>query len=302
MGRYRCWADTARAQLEMGLLIWLLLSAPLLGPQSAGIGMLLCAGQNLVPKFELPPQPCTNASLHRDNFVFAPQNQGSFSTKVLPGARMGSLGGAGNLIGNHQMYVVNSVAIGVNGNVTHSNSMLVSYARNEQGAASGASHEFRVRADNGAVFEQTPVRAAALLLQDAVAERRNVTSLGAYLTGLSTTATALLAGLQAYRYTWSEDFSPETRPRYGFVPSEVSLVDSTLGVVSQRIHEQTDVPAVVNDTTTGVCQFENEPPSETSTIDALDGAVDIGSMVALLTQAIIEINIRIGVLEAATVV
>lgn len=264
------------------------------------IGILLDRPAQVVAQFELPPPPCTNASLHQPNFIWSTTNQGAFSTDVAGGARMGALGGAGNRIGNNQMYVVNSVVFGFNGNMTHSNSALFSFGRgNNGGSASGASHEFRVRADNGAVFDQTPIRAPSFLIQDDLQERKNVTSLGQYLTGLSTTATQILLGLQAYRYQWSTNFSPEGRFRYGFVPSEVAEVDSTLGVVNRTFHEQIGTPAVVNKT--DVCQFANDPPSQLSSITDLNGAVDLVSLVALMTQSILELNTRLDLLEQGTI-
>lgn len=216
---------------------------------------------------------------------------------------MGSVGGAGNTFGSDNFVLVNGVVFGFNGHMNHSNSVLFSYGHTGNGTQSQFTHEFRVRADNGAVFEHTPLRASALLVRDQISERENVTSLGTYLTLRGTNATAILSGFPTYRYRWSQDYSPEQRFRYGMVPAEVVSVDSNIGVVDQDVIIQLDDPALVNDTVSDVCSFENEPPSSTFISNDIDhGSIDLGSLVTLLTEAVKELNTRVAVLEATVTV
>lgn len=246
-------------------------------------------------EFFLPSAPCNNNTVLRDNFVWGTENQGSFSEKVMAGARMGSLGGAGNAIGNDQSPIVNSLVFGYNGNVSHSNSVLFSYG--ETGASSQWNHEFRVAAANGAAFQQTELRAAALLVQDNPAERANVTSLASYLSSQATTATAVLTAINTFRYRWTSAFSPENRFRYGFSPTQAASVDTSLAPPSQTINLEIAPPLIVNDTSEGVCQLQNTGVVESTTADSGDGSIDLGSWMAMVTRSIAELDARITALE-----
>lgn len=208
---------------------------------------------------------------------------------------MGTLGGSGNSIGNDQGPIVNSLVFGYDGNVSHSNSVLFSYG--ETAAASQWNHEFRVVAANGATFQQTELRAAALLVQDDPSERTNVTSLLSYLTSQATTAVAILTSLNTVRYRWSSAFCPDNRYHYGFDPAQVASIDPTLAPPDHIIAKEISPPLIVNDTQEGVCQLENVGILETTVTNDGQGSIDLVSWMAMVTQSIVEVNNRIAVLE-----
>lgn len=246
-------------------------------------------------QYSLPPEPCTNATVLRDNYVWSTANQGSFSYVLRAGGRLGMLGGSGNAIGNDQSPIVNSLVFGYDGNVTHSNTVLFSYG--QVGLSSKWNHEFRVHAANGATFQQTELRAASVLVKDDPLERTNITTLASYLASQATTATATLGAIDTFRYRWTNAFSPETRFRYGFDPIQASSVDSSLAPPSQTIDLEVAPPLIVNDTTNGVCQLENVGILESTTANQGEGSVDLASWMAMVTRSIAELDARISALE-----
>jgi len=282
----------ANKQLQscLAALLLLLLGAGICNGQDSGV-------VNIGGVFFLPPEPCTNETVMRDNYVWAAENQGSFSRVLEAGGRLGSLGGSGNVIGNDQSPIVNSLVFGYNGNVSYSNSVLFSYG--QVGSSSKWNNEFRVHASNGAAFQQTELRAASLLVQDDPSERTNVTTLASYLSSQATTATATLVAINTYRYRWTAAFSPETRFRYGFDPTQAASVDSSLAPPSQTIDLEVAPPLIVNDTTEGVCQLENVGVLESTVTNGDDGSIDLGSWMAMVTRSIAELDARITALENA---
>jgi len=264
------------------------------------ISLILLAGlitESLSQQLSVREQ-CTVDSVLTMNFATTALTEDGFTTTIKGGSRMGSLGGSDNILGDDDMNIVNSVIFGYSSNMTHSNSVLFAFGQGDSpGTASQRPYEFRVRADNGAVFEHTPLRASALLVRDQDSARQSVTSLSSYLTSTNTTGTDIVKSLPTYRYTWSSSYSPNSRYHYGFKPFEVVSIDSTIGVTQQTVVLQTSNPTVVNNTSEGICGYENQPPSSTFLSNDIDhGAIDVGSLIAMMAQSIKELDARLTAL------
>lgn len=245
--------------------------------------------------YEIPKPPCGPGRACNNNFEFAQQGAGVFSLSQEMAARSATLGGAANHFGDDLHIVNNALVMGANGSVRHSNSALFAYAN--RAAMTRRNNEFRVHALNGAVFEATPLRAASLLVRDDESERANATTLAAHLASLSTTATARVAALTAYRYQWASGYSPEDRFRYGFLPSEASLVDGSVAPLVHTIAKEVEPAPLINDTETGVCQLALSGPTEVTSDSVEGGSLDLMSLVTLLAQAVKELDARVAALE-----
>ena len=251
--------------------------------------------------FELPPIPCTNQTALINNYVLA-TSQSRCETLVTEGAYMMGLSGCANHIGGTPDHpIVSSLVAGVFGTVSHSHTAVLSYGNRP--LASKHNHEVRVAAWNGATFEGTELRAAALLVSDQPDDSWVQTGLlSDHLVLESTTAVARILALTPHRFRWSGNYSSsETRFRYGLRPSEANLVDPAVAPINRTVVRETEPAAVIDDTNGGgLCGLDivGTLASELTSGDGNDGgAIDLMSLISMLVQSVEELNARLLVLE-----
>ena len=249
--------------------------------------------------FQLPPVPCTNQTALINNFVLATA-QSQCQTLTTEGAYMMGLSGCANRIGGAPDHpIVSSLVAGVYGTVSHSHAALLSYGNRP--AASKHNHEVRIAAWNGATFEGTELRAAALLISDQPDDSWVGTGLlSDHLVTVGTTAVARILALTPHRFRWSGNYSSsETRFRYGLRPSEANLVDPAMAPINRTVIRETEPAGVIDDTSGGgLCGLDivGTLAPELSTDDD-GGAIDLMSLVSMLVQSVDELNARLLVLE-----
>lgn len=267
--------------------------------------------QSFVP----PAQPCTNETAFQNGvMVFGREEAGPvIATIERCGARMASIMGAANDIGNDNHPIVNSLVMGARGTVRHSNAALfafgATYTPGSGAVRTRRNNEIRMHATNGAVFEGTDLTAGDFLaeLPDA-ASRTNVSALATYLAGLSTNATAMVAGLATQHYELTAATSADGRPRMGFAaPTNASAPETVPPELfpPERLFLNETAPApLLVDQGAGVCQLgisgpvspaadpigAGSPTGEPAVLDAV-------GLLALLAEAVKELDARVTALE-----